>query len=85
MHMLEIIPKVTVTNEIARFRREILFTQAVLAHRVGVSRQTIYNLEKGTTNPSLEVAFRLAAFFEVNIETLFHSKPTKLTLEGNEV
>ena len=46
-------------------------TQQVLADAVGVTRATINAMEKGAYNPSLELAFRLARFFEVDIQTIF--------------
>ena len=46
-------------------------TQQALADAVGVTRATINTMEKGAHNPSLELAFRLARFFEVDIQTIF--------------
>jgi putative transcriptional regulator len=46
-------------------------TQAALAERVGVTRQTIVAMEQGRYSPSLEVAFRVAAAFGVPIEDVF--------------
>lgn len=47
------------------------WTQERLAEQVGVSRQTIIAIEKGTYNPSLDLAFKLARAFEVAIEEIF--------------
>jgi putative transcriptional regulator len=47
------------------------WTQADLAARVGVSRQTIISLEKGKYDPSLPLAFRIAAVFGAAIEDIF--------------
>jgi putative transcriptional regulator len=47
------------------------WTQEGLASRVGVSRQTIITIEKGTYNPSLELAFKLARAFNLIIEEIF--------------
>lgn len=47
------------------------WTQEGLASRVGVSRQTIITIEKGTYNPSLELAFKLARAFNLTIEEIF--------------
>ena len=47
------------------------WTQEGLAKRVGVSRQTIIAIEKGTYNPSLELAFKLAQQFSRSIEDVF--------------
>ena len=46
-------------------------TQAVLAERVGVTRQTIVAIEQGRYSPSLEVAFRIAKVFGVPLEQVF--------------
>ena len=46
-------------------------SQSDLAEAVGVTRQTINSIERGRYDPSLELAFRLARFFEVRIEDLF--------------
>ena len=47
------------------------WTQEGLAHRLGVSRQTVISMEKGTYNPSLLLAFKLARVFEMKIEEIF--------------
>ncbi|MFQ5832965.1 MAG: helix-turn-helix transcriptional regulator [Candidatus Thorarchaeota archaeon] len=47
------------------------WTQEGLAHRLGVTRQTIISMEKGTYNPSLLLAFKLARTFEMKIEEIF--------------
>jgi putative transcriptional regulator len=49
-------------------------TQAELAERVGVTRQTILAIEQGRYSPSLEVAFRIAAVFGVPLEQVFQWK-----------
>ena len=46
-------------------------SQEELAQRVGVRRETIGNLEKGKYNPSLVLAWRIAAVFQVTIEEIF--------------
>ena len=46
-------------------------TQADLADRVGVSRQTIHSIETGKYNPSVELALRLARELELAVEELF--------------
>ncbi|MFX1580348.1 MAG: helix-turn-helix transcriptional regulator [Promethearchaeota archaeon] len=48
-----------------------LWTQEGLAKRLGVTRQTIISMEKGTYNPSLTLAFKLANLFDVKIEDIF--------------
>lgn len=46
-------------------------TQAELAARVGVSRQTIIAIEKGMYNPSVGLALRIARVFGVPVEQAF--------------
>ncbi len=53
-----------------RFLRNEL-SQAELAARVGVSRQTIVAIEKGNYNPSVELALRLARVLGTTVEELF--------------
>ena len=47
-------------------------SQTDLAEAVGVSRQTINAIERDRYDPSLELAFKLAAHFDCAIEDLFH-------------
>ena len=58
-------------NRLRVLRAEHNFSQAQLAVRAGVSRQTIISIERGRYDPSLSLAFRLAAVFGVPIEDLF--------------
>ncbi len=46
-------------------------TQAALADKVGVTRQTIVAMEQGRYSPSLEVAFRVAKAFGVPLDQVF--------------
>lgn len=46
-------------------------TQADLAEKVGVTRQTVIAIEQGRYSPSLEVAFRIARVFGVGLEDVF--------------
>ena len=50
-------------------------TQEELARAIGVTRQTIIAIEKGDYNPSLELAFKVARYFEANIEDIFIYNP----------
>jgi len=55
-----------------RERREAAdLSQAELAAAVGVSRQTINAIERDRYDPSLELAFALAEYFDTDVETLF--------------
>lgn len=46
-------------------------TQADLAEKLGVSRQTIHAIEKNKFNPSVTLAIKMARFFNVTVEYLF--------------
>jgi putative transcriptional regulator len=61
-----------VTNEIRALRtaRDGM-TQAELAERIGVTRQTVLAIEQGKYSPSLELAFQIAAVFEVRLDEVF--------------
>ncbi|MEQ9636136.1 MAG: helix-turn-helix transcriptional regulator [Devosia marina] len=50
-------------------------TQAALAEKVGVTRQTIVAIEQGRYSPSLEVAFRIAHVFGVPLDEVFQWTP----------
>ncbi|GAA1700615.1 helix-turn-helix transcriptional regulator [Microcella alkalica] len=46
-------------------------TQAELAERIGVTRQTVIAIEQGKYSPSLEVAFQIARVFGVPLDDVF--------------
>lgn len=52
-------------------RAALGWSQAVLAGRLGVSRQTVVAIEHGRLDPSLPLAFRIAALFGCRIEDVF--------------
>ena len=58
-------------NSLKALRAEREWTQADLADRLNVSRQTINAIEKEKFDPSLPVAFRIARLFELRIEEIF--------------
>ncbi len=61
-----------VTNRIRALRFEHgEMTQAELAERVDVTRQTIIAIEQGRYSPSLEMAFRIARVFQVPLDEVF--------------
>ena len=51
-------------------------TQADLADRVGVTRQTIIAIEQGRYSPSLEMAFQIARVFDVPLDDVFQYPDT---------
>ncbi len=58
-------------NSLRERRAQLGWSQAELARRVDVSRQTINALETGKYDPSLPLAFALADVFRCGIEDLF--------------
>ncbi|MGI9666719.1 MAG: helix-turn-helix transcriptional regulator [Acidimicrobiia bacterium] len=52
-------------------RAERDITQADLAQRLGVTRQTIIAVEKGKYSPTLQLAFEIAAALDVPLEDVF--------------
>jgi putative transcriptional regulator len=58
-------------NRLKVLRAERDWTQADLAARLEVSRQTVNAIETGRFDPSLPLAFRVAALFGQRIEELF--------------
>lgn len=58
-------------NRLEEIRRERGITQEELARILEVSRQTIGSLENGRYNPSILLAFKIAAFFKMRIEEIF--------------
>jgi len=57
------------TIRVERARHEM--TQADLAEKISVSRQTIHAIEKGKFVPSTVLALKIARFFEVKVEEIF--------------
>ena len=50
-------------------------TQAELADRIGVTRQTVNAIEQGKYSPSLEVAFQIAQVFGMGLDDVFQYGP----------
>lgn len=69
--MVNIESQFSIKNRINALRTEKKMTQQALADAVGVTRATINAMERGAYNPSLELAFRLARYFEVDIHSIF--------------
>ena len=66
----------TVKSRIKEIREnELGMSQIELADQVGVSRQTIYFLEKGTYNPSLTVSFRIGEVLNKPLKEIFQQVP----------
>ncbi|PIQ76333.1 transcriptional regulator [Candidatus Peregrinibacteria bacterium CG10_big_fil_rev_8_21_14_0_10_49_24] len=65
-------------NSIRKLRFDKSMTQEELALRTGVSRQTIMSIERGQTNPSVLLAYKIAAALNEDVTVVFQ-------MEGNLV
>jgi len=65
-----------VTNRLRLLRAERNWSQADLAARLGVSRQTVNAIETGRYDPSLPLAFTIAKLFASTIEQIFQPDGT---------
>jgi len=63
-------------NSVRNLRSERGLSQAALGEALNISRQSINAIETGRYDPSLPLAFRIAAYFDTTIEAIF-------TPEGN--
>jgi putative transcriptional regulator len=67
-------------NQLRVLRAQQSLSQAQLAEKLGVSRQTVNAIETGRYDPSLPLAFKLAALFCQPIESIFFGSE-----DGNQV
>lgn len=58
-------------NKVEAFRKSLGLSQEEFAKAIRVSRQTVSSIENGKYNPSLELAFTIADFFDKQIEEVF--------------
>jgi putative transcriptional regulator len=65
-------------NRLRVLRAEKNWSQADLAERLEVSRQSVNAIETGKFDPSLPLAFKLARLFETSIEAIFEDEPPAL-------
>lgn len=61
-------------NRLKVLRAERDWTQAELAAKLAVSRQTVNAIEKGKFDPSLPLAFKAARLFGMSIEEIFQDE-----------
>lgn len=61
-------------NRIRELRAERGWSQAALAERLDVSRQTVNAIETGRYDPSLPLAFAIARVFQASIESIFQEE-----------
>ncbi|OEJ25431.1 transcriptional regulator [Streptomyces agglomeratus] len=64
-----------VHNRLAMVRAERGVSRQALAEAVGAHYQTIGYIERGQYNPSLDLALKIAEFFELPVEALFSLRP----------
>ncbi|MGW0530730.1 helix-turn-helix transcriptional regulator [Streptomyces sp. NPDC003032] len=64
-----------VHNRLAMVRAERKVSRQGLAEAVGVHYQTIGYIERGQYNPSLDLALKIAKFFELPVEAVFSLEP----------
>lgn len=58
-------------NKLEELRKNCGISQEDLAKALEVSRQTIGSLENGRYNPSIQLAFKIARYFNMSIEDVF--------------
>lgn len=58
-------------NRLEELRKQRGIKQEDLANALEVSRQTIGSLENGRYNPSIQLAFKIARYFNMSIEEIF--------------
>lgn len=61
----------SISNKVYEYRVLARMSQQELAEKVGVSKQTIFVMEKGNYVPTLLLAFRIANFFNVDVNNVF--------------
>lgn len=76
----------TAPNNLLLFRQQANISQGKLAEAVDCSRRTIGCIEQGIHIPSIQMAYRIAAYFEVATEKIFPDKnqPLQETVNGTK-
>ncbi|MBE3558990.1 MAG: helix-turn-helix transcriptional regulator [Ktedonobacteraceae bacterium] len=69
-------------NKLKVLRAMRNWSQADLAERLDVSRQTINAIETGRYDPSLPLAFKIARLFQMSIEEIFEPEPEPMQGEA---
>jgi putative transcriptional regulator len=70
-------------NRLRVLRAERAWSQAEVADRLGVSRQTVNAVERGKYDPSLPLAFKIARLFQQPIEAIFKPEGEEARLPGS--
>lgn len=71
-------------NRIALLRTERSMSRQELAEKIDVNYQTIGFIERGDYHPSLELAFKIARAFDVDITTVFSDMPFRPLFTNNQ-
>lgn len=66
-----------IKNSVFELRNEAGMTQEMLAHKLGVSRQTIIAIEKGNYTPSVALALKAGHVFKKSVEDIFRLSTKK--------
>ena len=66
------------SNNLYDIRIERNITQSQMAKDLGISRQAISKIENGERNPSLDMAYRIAAYYNLSVQEVFPVKDGKL-------
>lgn len=69
-------------NDLRVLRAKHDLTQADLAAKLGVSRQTVNAIETGKYDPSLPLAFKIARVFDLAIEEIFSAEGSEPAIGG---
>ncbi|MES2624640.1 MAG: helix-turn-helix transcriptional regulator [Pseudomonadota bacterium] len=76
----------TIRNNIRRLRFDAdEMTQAELAQKIGVTRQTLLAIEAAKYSPTLELAFKIAKVFKVPLENVFQYGDEANTIEQTAI
>ncbi len=76
--------KKLLVSKIKELREERNITQQDFAKLARVSRQTIYYLERGTSNPSLALSLKIAEILKKSVEEIFYSEPVIREVMGDK-
>jgi putative transcriptional regulator len=70
--MVKLAKNKSLQNKLAALRAQNKLSQDCLAKQILVSRGTINSIEKGLSNPSLELAMRLSKVFSLPVDEIFY-------------
>ena len=74
-----------VKNDLKKLRKEQRLKQAHLATAVGMCERSISNIELEKNPASLETALRLAAYFKVHVDDIFHLEEEHTTRKCDDI